>query len=94
MTKRLVIGSMIGLGIAVFGGIVAIVLASVVAFIQNSKISLLGVFTVWAEEAGGGRGLAFDPNFTGMLIVGAVVVVLCALLAAYLVPKRKAVSGA
>lgn len=84
---------MIGLCVAVFGGIVAIVLASVVAFIQNTRISLLGVFTVWAEESGGARGLAFDPNFTGMLIVVAVVIALCALLAAYLAPNRKAASG-
>lgn len=90
MTKRLVIGSMIGVGIAVFGGIVAVVLASIVAFTQDTRISLLGVFTVWAEESGGGRGLAFDPDFTGMLIVGAGVVIVCTLLAGYLVPKRKA----
>ena len=88
MTKRLVLGSIAGLFLAVLGGILAVVGASIIAFAQDTRVDLLGVFAVWADYSGAGRGLAFDPDFVGMAVVAAVVVVLGALVAAYAVPRK------
>lgn len=88
MPKRIVVGGLLGLVLAIVGEILTVVTAGAIAFTQFTKIEIPGIIVIWAEQPGRARELVFNPDFVGMGVTGVVIIGLCILVTVYMVPRR------
>lgn len=77
MIKALVIGAFVGLGLGTFVTVLVVVVSSIIAFVQDTRIDIPGVYTVWADDSAGSAGLAFLPNFAGITLMIACIALVC-----------------
>jgi len=83
MTKALVLGAFVGLALGTFVTVLVIVVSTILAFAQGRRIDIPGIYSVWADDSVGAAGLAFIPNFVGMAVAVAAVMVICMAVAAF-----------
>lgn len=83
MTKALVLGGFVGLALGTFVTVLTVVVSSVLAFVQGSRIDIPGIYSVWADDSVGEAGLAFMPNFVGMALAVVAIMLICMVLAAF-----------
>lgn len=68
MIRTAVLGGIVGLALGTFVTILTVVVASILAFTQWTRIEIPGIFTVWGDASEGSPGLAFQPNFVGLVL--------------------------
>ena len=83
MMKRVIIGGTSGLFLGILGSIIAVAVSAILAFMQDRRIRIPGVFDVWSDDSGGVRGLAFHPDAGGIATVVATAVILGVVAALY-----------
>lgn len=83
MIKTLVIGAFVGLALGTFATVLVIVVSSIIAFVQETRIDIPGVYSVWADDSAGSAGLSFLPNFAGIALLVIAISLGCVVLAAF-----------
>lgn len=83
MIRTAVLGGVVGFALGTFVTVLALVIASIVAFTQWTRIEIPGIFAVWGDSSEGSPGLAFEPNFVGMVLAVVVITLGCVALAIY-----------
>lgn len=83
MTKNLVLGAVVGLALGTFAAVLIAAVSSILAFTQATRIEVPGIFAVWADDSTGSPGLAFLPNFVGIVVFIIAVTLVCMGLALY-----------
>lgn len=83
MIRTAVLGGIVGFALGTFVTMLALVVASILAFTQWTRIEIPGIFTVWGDSSEGSPGLAFQPNLIGMVLAIVVITLGCVALAIY-----------